>query len=229
MSVTRATACPSASSTRRSSRAARWTLPIGMRVALRPGVVAAGGSRSCARSSASPVRSRAGRMRPKDFVQVYVPIAQDLVGRHLPGGPSRVGKADALAPAVRAAISRIDKEQLVSIRDVVTLEDIDWAATGRHRFRAAMVGAFAVLALCSRWSACSASSPIRCSSASATSASAARSARPRNDVLRLVVSERGSRDRHRRRDRVDPVGGLQSMHDVDVVWRRRWTSRPSRP
>jgi putative ABC transport system permease protein len=29
----------------------------------------------------------------------------------------------------------------------VTLEDIDWAATGRHRFRAVMVGAFAVLAL----------------------------------------------------------------------------------
>jgi putative ABC transport system permease protein len=41
--------------------------------------------------------------------------------------------------------SRID--QLVSIRNVVTLEDIDWAATGRHRFRATMVGAFAVLAL----------------------------------------------------------------------------------
>ena len=55
--------------------------------------------------------------------------------------------ADALAPAVRAAISRIDKEQLVSIRNVVTLEDIDWAATGRHRFRAVMVGAFALLAL----------------------------------------------------------------------------------
>jgi putative ABC transport system permease protein len=58
-----------------------------------------------------------------------------------------VGKAEALVPSVRAAISRIDKEQLVSIRNVVTLEQIDWAATGRHRFRAVMVGAFAVLAL----------------------------------------------------------------------------------
>ena len=57
------------------------------------------------------------------------------------------GRAEALAPAVRAAISRVDKEQLVSVRDVMTLEDIAWAATGRHRFRAVMVMAFAALAL----------------------------------------------------------------------------------
>ena len=52
-----------------------------------------------------------------------------------------------MTPAVRAAISRIDKEQLVSIRDVVTLEDVEWAATGRHRFRAVMVTVFATLAV----------------------------------------------------------------------------------
>ena len=57
------------------------------------------------------------------------------------------GRAEALAPSVRAAISRVDKEQLVSVRDVMTLEDIAWAATGRHRFRAVMVMAFAALAL----------------------------------------------------------------------------------
>ena len=33
------------------------------------------------------------------------------------------------------------------MRDVVTLEDVEWAATGRHRFRAVMVMAFAALAL----------------------------------------------------------------------------------
>ena len=60
---------------------------------------------------------------------------------------SKTGRADALMPAVRAAISRIDKEQLVSVRDVVTLEDVEWAATGRHRFRAVMVTAFATLAV----------------------------------------------------------------------------------
>src|SRR6185503_16755934 len=48
---------------------------------------------------------------------------------------------------VRAAISRVDTEQLVSVRDIMTLEDIAWAATARHRFRAVMVVAFATLAL----------------------------------------------------------------------------------
>ena len=47
-------------------------------------------SRSSARSSASRGRSRGGRTRPTDFVQVYVPMAQDLLGRHLPGRPAEV-------------------------------------------------------------------------------------------------------------------------------------------
>jgi hypothetical protein len=59
----------------------------------------------------------------------------------------KTGRAEALTPAVRAAISRIDKEQLVGVTNVMTLEDIAWAATGRHRFRAVMVVAFAALAL----------------------------------------------------------------------------------
>src|SRR4029450_2246515 len=57
------------------------------------------------------------------------------------------GRADALAPLVRRAISRVDKEQLVGVTNVMTLEDIAWAATGRHRFRAVMVVPFAGLAL----------------------------------------------------------------------------------
>jgi putative ABC transport system permease protein len=57
------------------------------------------------------------------------------------------GEAEALTAAVRAAISRIDREQLVSVRDIRTLDDIAWTVTGRHRFRAALVAAFAVLAL----------------------------------------------------------------------------------
>jgi putative ABC transport system permease protein len=48
---------------------------------------------------------------------------------------------------VRAAISRIDKEQLVGVRDIRTLEDIAWTVTGRHRFRAVLVVGFAGLAL----------------------------------------------------------------------------------
>jgi putative ABC transport system permease protein len=83
----------------------------------------------------------------EDFLQVYVPMAQDpvddiyLLVRPVSGG------AEALAPSVRTAIGRIDKEQLVSVRDVMTLEDVRWDATGRQRFRAVMVITFAALAL----------------------------------------------------------------------------------
>jgi putative ABC transport system permease protein len=84
---------------------------------------------------------------PKDYVQIYVPLTQELSDDILMLVRPKSGRAEALTPAVRAAISRIDRQQLVSIRDVTTLEDVDWAATGRHRFRAVMVGAFATLAL----------------------------------------------------------------------------------
>jgi putative ABC transport system permease protein len=60
---------------------------------------------------------------------------------------SASGPASALAPSVRAAIGRIDKEQLTSVRDVVTLEEVAWQATGRYRFRAVLVATFAALAL----------------------------------------------------------------------------------
>ena len=76
-----------------------------------------------------------------------MPLTQELSDDILMLVRPKSGRAEALTPAVRAAISRIDREQLVSIRDVTTLEDVDWAATGRHRFRAVMVGAFATLAL----------------------------------------------------------------------------------
>jgi putative ABC transport system permease protein len=82
-----------------------------------------------------------------DFVQIYVPLAHDLSDDMLMLVRSKTGRADALAPAIRAAIARIDKEQLVGVASVTTLEDVEWAATGRHRFRAVMVAAFAALAV----------------------------------------------------------------------------------
>jgi putative ABC transport system permease protein len=57
------------------------------------------------------------------------------------------GRADAYAASVRAAIGRVDREQLVSVRGVTTLEEIASGATSRHRFRAVMVTTFAALAL----------------------------------------------------------------------------------
>jgi putative ABC transport system permease protein len=83
----------------------------------------------------------------KDFVQLYAPMAQDLSDDMFLVVRPKSGRAEALAPSVRAAISRVDTEQLVSVRSVMTLEDIAWAATARHRFRAVMVIAFAALAL----------------------------------------------------------------------------------
>ena len=48
---------------------------------------------------------------------------------------------------VRASIGRVDKQQLVSVRDIRTLTDVARSATARHRFRAVLVMTFAVLAL----------------------------------------------------------------------------------
>ena len=83
----------------------------------------------------------------KDFVQVYVPMAQDLSDDMFLVVRPKSGRAEVLAPSIRAAISRVDTEQLVSVRNTMTLEDIAWTATSRHRFRAVMVVAFASLAL----------------------------------------------------------------------------------
>jgi predicted permease len=82
-----------------------------------------------------------------DYVQMYTPLLQDPIGDVHLLVKSNGGRAEALTAAVRAAISRIDRNQLVSVSSITTLEDVEWAATGRHRFRAAMVGAFAALAV----------------------------------------------------------------------------------
>jgi putative ABC transport system permease protein len=90
------------------------------------------------------------KLRPdesEEYVQIYVPLAQDLIGDVMLLVRSQSGRAEALTPAVRAAISQIDKQQLVSVAGITTLEDVEWTATGRHRFRAVMVAAFALLAV----------------------------------------------------------------------------------
>jgi putative ABC transport system permease protein len=120
--------------------------PIGQRVALRP--ASSPQAKPDVREIVGVARQVKGRPdETKDFVQLYVPMAQDLSDDIFLIVRPKSGRAEALTSSVRAAISRVDKEQLVSVRSVMTLEDIAWAATGRHRFRAVMVIAFAVLAL----------------------------------------------------------------------------------
>jgi putative ABC transport system permease protein len=57
------------------------------------------------------------------------------------------GDAAALAPQVRAAIARVDRESLVSVTNVATLDGVAREATARYRFRATLIAAFAGLAL----------------------------------------------------------------------------------
>jgi putative ABC transport system permease protein len=84
---------------------------------------------------------------PEPLVQVYIPMAQNVVGDiYLVVRPGR-GSADALVAPVRAAIARVDRAQLVSVREIASIGDITWRATERHRFRAALVLTFAALAL----------------------------------------------------------------------------------
>jgi putative ABC transport system permease protein len=120
--------------------------PIGMRVMLRS-----------TRGNAPPrVKEIVGvarqvKNRPDDatgLVQMYVPMAQDLSDdMYLTVAPAAGRGGELLASSVRGAISRVDKEQLVSVRNVMTLDDVAWEATGRHRFRAVLVITFAGLAL----------------------------------------------------------------------------------
>ena len=120
--------------------------PIGQRVALRP--ASSPQAKPVVREIVGVARQVKGRPdEAKDFVQLYVPMSQLISDDMFVVVRPKSGRAELLAPAVRAAISRIDKEQLVGVTNVMTLEDIAWAATGRHRFRAVMVVAFAALAL----------------------------------------------------------------------------------
>jgi len=83
----------------------------------------------------------------QDRVQVYVPLAQNPIDDIFMLVRSESGPPEALTPAIRAAIGRVDVEQLVSVREIMTLADVARDATARHRFRAVLVMTFAGLAL----------------------------------------------------------------------------------
>jgi putative ABC transport system permease protein len=124
----------------------RGRSPLGVRVGLRS--TAASGAPTVVRQIVGVARQVKGRPdETEDLLQVYIPIAQRPLDDTFLVVRPQTGPAEALAPAVRAAIGRVDKDQLVSVRDVMTLDDVARQATSRHRFRAALVSAFAALAL----------------------------------------------------------------------------------
>ena len=118
--------------------------PMGVRLAMRSTTSA----QPVAREIVGVARQVKGRPdEAEDFVQIYVPLAQDTPGDLFLVVQPASGRADALAPSVRAAIAQIDREQLVGVRSVMTLEDVAAEATARYRFRAVLVMTFAGLAL----------------------------------------------------------------------------------
>lgn len=81
------------------------------------------------------------------MLQIYVPLAQEPMGDIFMMVRASAGDAAALTSGVRAAIARVDTAQLVSVRSIMTLDDVLAQGTSRHRFRATLVIAFAALAL----------------------------------------------------------------------------------
>jgi putative ABC transport system permease protein len=83
----------------------------------------------------------------QDLIQIYAPIAQGAFDDVFLLARPATGPAEAVAPSIRAAIGRVDVKQLVTVADVMTLDDVARIATSRHRFRAVAVVTFAALAL----------------------------------------------------------------------------------
>jgi putative ABC transport system permease protein len=83
----------------------------------------------------------------EDLIQIYAPIAQGAIDDIFLLARPASGAAEALAPSVRAAIDRVDTAQLVNVAAVMTLDDVAYVATSRHRFRAVAVVTLAGLAL----------------------------------------------------------------------------------
>jgi putative ABC transport system permease protein len=118
--------------------------PIGMVVAVQ-NMAMSGNSEAVPREIVGVSRQVAEAAGEKQrAVEVYVPIAQNpwfsaSVSVQTAGDPM------AFLPAVKAAMARVDKDQ--PLTRVRTMEEVASEATSQPRFRAELVGAFAMLAL----------------------------------------------------------------------------------
>ena len=81
---------------------------------------------------------------PEAQPHLFVPLAQNSWALATLVVQPGSGRADAIAPAVRAAVARVEPDRPLVFR---TLATIQAQATSRPRFRAVLVGAFASLAL----------------------------------------------------------------------------------
>ena len=118
--------------------------PIGMRIEVAAMSLTA---------SKAPLREIVGVARQTRLVptetmpraQIYVPRAQNPWYLASLNVRPASGPADALTPAVRAVLARVDKER--TLTRVRTIDVVASEAMSRQRFRAVLVGTFAALAL----------------------------------------------------------------------------------
>jgi putative ABC transport system permease protein len=89
------------------------------------------------------VKERPGEV--EDRPHIYVPIAQNPWWSASLVVQTEQAPGTALAPAIRAAVARVNPDGAVAA--LRTLDDIEHEATATPRFRAALVGTFAGLAL----------------------------------------------------------------------------------
>ena len=118
--------------------------PLGLRIAIKP--MQLGPAAPIVREIVGVVRQV--KSAPTDIEgtpQVYVPMAQNPWSFVALAVRPTGGRADALVPAVRAAVARVNRGVPTTL--VRTLDDVAREATTRPRFRAVMVITFAVLAL----------------------------------------------------------------------------------
>jgi putative ABC transport system permease protein len=116
--------------------------PIGARVSIKPPFLATAAVREIV-GVARQVKDRPDA--PQELVQVYVPLAQaPFDDIYLVVQPHQ-GRPEALVPAIRAAVARLDVN--VPVRRIRTLDDLGDEATVRYRFRAVTVATFSGLAL----------------------------------------------------------------------------------
>jgi putative ABC transport system permease protein len=91
-------------------------------------------------------RSTSGRpAQPQELLQVYIPLRQYPTGDVYLVAEAATGPAEALTPIVRAIVASHDPN--TPVRRDRTLEFLSVQSTAAYRFRAAMVGTFAGLAL----------------------------------------------------------------------------------
>ena len=160
---------------------------------------------------------------PEELLQVYAPLAQFPIGDVYMVVQPSAGSAEALTPLMRRVVARIDPD--MPVRRDRTLEVLSVESTAGYRFRAKMVGTFAVLAL--RPGDGGGVRRARLYGAAATARDRRAHGPRRDERPRHVagVPRRRLDDRERRRPRHVP-GGRLGPADRDVpLWCR--SARPS--